>query len=283
MKVKEAWKSIMPKLVGNGLNILAIVSPEKAGDILLKAISKPRSGKIQSHQSKFLATADKQILDCEGFELVTYHWKGSGKKILLCHGWESNAWRWRKLIRHLKQEDYYIIGMDGPGHGASGSAYATTPLYASFINQASVTFKPDVLIGHSFGGYSSLYSLSHLGNPGISHLVILASPDKWTDIANAFLKAIGAGKRLKSGMDKAFKKIYNRPQEYYNASDYAKGVEIPGILIHDAEDMINKVDDGRSIAANWQKSQYFETNGFGHGLQAQPVFDRVLSYLKEIS
>lgn len=279
-KLKSLWKEKMPKIIGSALNVLALLSQEYAGKVLLNAISRPRKGKIESYQKKFLAKAEIINIDCDGFEVVTYHWRGTGKKILLCHGWESNSWRWRKLVAALLKENYYVIALDGPAHGASGSPLATTPLYASFIHQALRKFEVEVLIGHSFGGYSSLYSLSHMGNPGISYLIILASPDRWVDIAAAFFDAIGASAGLKKGLDRAFIEKYGFPQDYYNASDFAANIEVKGMLIHDGSDSINKVTDGRNIASKWKNCKYFETEGLGHGLQSPVVFDMVIEYLK---
>lgn len=279
-KLKSLWKEKMPKVIGAALNVLAFFSQDYAGKVLLNAISKPRKGKIESHQKKFLAKAETINFDCEGFEVVTYHWHGTGKKILLCHGWESNSWRWRKFVAALLKENFYVIAIDGPAHGASGSPLATTPLYASFIHQALTRFQVDVLVGHSFGGYSSLYSLSHLGNPGISDLIILASPDRWVDIASAFFDAVGASSSLKNGLDRAFVTKYGFPQEYYNASDFASNIEVNGMLIHDVSDTINKVTDGRSIASKWKNGKHVETEGLGHGLQSPIVFDKVIDYLK---
>lgn len=279
--LKSFWKKNMPRIIGFGLNILAYVSPSTAGNILLKAIAKPRSGKILSYQQKFLEGSKLEMLQLEGNKIATYHWQGKGLKILMAHGWESNAWRWRKLIKVLKQDGHYLIGLDGPAHGQSGSELATTPLYASFIRKAIQEYQPEVLIGHSFGGYSSLYGLSHYGNPGIKRLIILASPDRWLDIAAAFLKAIGANKKLRRGLDMAFQKVYDKPQSYFNASDFASNVEVAGLLIHDANDDINLVTDGRSIAAKWKNCTYIETNGLGHGLQSPEVFEKILQYLRE--
>ena len=68
------------------------------------------------------------------------------------HGWESNSGRWKNIIQRLQQEQYNIVALDAPAHGASGSSSFNAILYSKFITVVSKNFKPNFFIGHSVGG-----------------------------------------------------------------------------------------------------------------------------------
>ena len=283
-KIKKWWKgTFIPRLFGTYYNVLALVDKKGSGLSLLHLLSKPRAGKILSYQQKFLNSSTKHLLHTDsGINVQTYHWEGSGTKILLCHGWESNSWRWRKLINHLKSKNFYFIAMDGPAHGASGSDEANGIIYADMIDKVVSTYNPTVLIGHSFGGFGALYYLGHYPTSSIENLIVLASPDRWLDISDQFYKVLGVTKRVKAGVDQAFNRKYDNPQSYYGGANFAKGVKVPGLLIHDVGDVTNKIEEGRRIAENWQQCKMIETSGLGHSLQSPVVYDAIGDYVSAL-
>jgi pimeloyl-ACP methyl ester carboxylesterase len=96
---------------------------------------------------------------------------GDGPPILLAHGWAAARSDWQAQIPALVQAGYRIYALDHLGHGESAkpgnaAAYTLTHVYAAFcawVDSLNLT-APFALIGHSMGGYISLwYAAEHPG------------------------------------------------------------------------------------------------------------------------
>jgi len=77
-----------------------------------------------------------------------------GKTILMLHGWGVNLHSFDKITEILKQK-YRIIRLDLPGFGATDIPKNwSLENYINFVSEfmAKLNIKPNVLLGHSFGG-----------------------------------------------------------------------------------------------------------------------------------
>ncbi|MDF1698966.1 MAG: alpha/beta hydrolase [Saprospiraceae bacterium] len=277
MKREEIYRKYFPKIVGFGLNTIGVFAPRKAAEVALDVFCTPRRGQVQSYQKKFLKKFKQVTLDFNGLPIMTYDNGKSGKKVLLCHGWESNSFRWRKLYRSLKDEDLNIIMMDAPAHGGTGSDKFQALLYGQMINTVSSHYKPDVILGHSVGGYSSIYYMAQYKPAHVNQLVILASPDKLIDITNRYFKMIGLSSRVGSRYYKLIKERFGNDISTYNAADYASMIDINGLIIHDEEDDINLFYEAEAIHSKWENSKLIPTKGLGHSLQDDSVYSAIAS------
>ena len=268
-------KIYFPKLVGFGLNTIGLVAPRKAAEVALDIFCTPRKGRIQSYQKKFLKKFNQITLDYKGIPVTTYDNGKSGKKVLLCHGWESNSFRWRKLYRALKDTELNIIMMDAPAHGGSGNDKFQALLYGQMIDVVANHYKPNTILGHSVGGYSSIYYVSQYKPQFVRNLVILASPDRLVDITNRYFNMIGLGDRVGKRYHSLIKERFGEEITYYNASDFAKDIEAEGLIIHDKEDDVNLFYEAESIHSKWKKSRLVHTIGLGHSLQSEEVYQTI--------
>lgn len=87
---------------------------------------------------------------------IAYDVRGRGKTTLFfIHGWCSNRAFWREQLDALADE-YRIVAIDLPGHGASGHDRATWSCTAFGADvqvvAESLNLKRIILIGHSLGG-----------------------------------------------------------------------------------------------------------------------------------
>ena len=279
----EFIKKKLLKIVGSYINTLAIFFPLKAGRIAMNIFCTPRAGRLKDYQSEFLSKAENLSFSIDNEHIQVYHWKGSGKKVLLVHGWESNAWRWRKLIKELQNFDFDIYALDAPAHGKSGGKYFTGILYGKAIDVVSKNIQPQVLIGHSIGSFSSLYYKSHFMSDHVKKIIVLASPDKMTDITQTYHDTIGLNRRGKAAYQLYFNRIFDTPVEKFSASLFAARLDIGGALIHDKDDITNFIEDGVAISSAWQGCTFYSTTGHGHSLQAREVYDIVVKELKNMA
>lgn len=275
-------KNRIPQMIGFLINTWSFIAPNSAARITMFFYTKPMEGKILRYHEKFLNSADEaEKLDFEDSKIQTYFWKGTGKTVLLLHGWESNTWRWRKMIPYLKELDLNIIAMDAPAHGKTEGKRFTAVIYAAMIDKVVAKYNPDFIIGHSIGAMTGLYYITHYDGHKIKDMVVMASPNKWEDVANRFHTALRLSDRVIKYFDIAFNEIFDKPQTYYSAEDFVTQIDIPGFLIHDEDDTFNLVEDGRAIAKKWKNVTYWETKGIGHSLQAREVYERVKSYMQQ--
>ena len=270
-----AQSKYLPKIVGMSLNTMGLLAPKKAAEIALDIFCTPRQGKIESYQKKFLKKFDSKVLDYNGIPIMTYDNRKKGKKILLCHGWESNSFRWRKLYRALQETDLNIIMMDAPAHGGTGGDKFQALLYAQMIDVVSRHYKPETIIGHSVGGYSTIYYTAQHRPDFVKDLIILASPDRLMDITSRYFNIIGLNKRVGKRYYKLIKKRFGEDITHYNASDFARNIEVEGLIIHDTEDTVNLFYEAEAIHSKWSKSKLVSTKGLGHSLQDESVYEMI--------
>ena len=266
------------------MNTIAFFNPIWAARLTLYLYSKPLKGRLDEDMAKFLASADESpVLNFNNeIDIQTYHWKGNGPTVLLLHGWESNASRWRLFIKLLQRSDYNIVAMDGPMHGKTGGKRFSAILYAHLAEIVVKHYSAHYVIGHSVGGMTTVYLGSHFNLPSLKGLVVIGSSNRWLDVADRFHSALGLNNKVIQAFDKVFFDWYKKPQSYYNTEDFAAKITLPGLVIHDSTDMINYVEDGRSIHQNWSNSQYIETTGFGHSLQSKDTYLKIIEFLKSI-
>lgn len=86
---------------------------------------------------------------------INYVDVGIGKKILFLHGWGSSLDVFKEITPFL-EKNYRCLSIDLPGFGKSleGKEGLTISEYASLLNEflMEYNFKPDLIVGHSFGG-----------------------------------------------------------------------------------------------------------------------------------
>ena len=273
---QSEWaKRNIPLFVGAMLNVWSFIAPDHAAKIALKLFVTPRNGDIKPWHKKFLSRFTQRQLEVDGMKVMNYDSGGDGKVILLCHGWESNSFRWRKLINHLKSKEYRFVMLDAPAHGQSGSDTFNAIKYASMIDEVSQEYKPDVIIGHSVGGFAALLYLAHYPHDWIQKVIILASPDRLETITDTYFSMLKMNKKIRKHYEELILKKFGKPTSYYNASDFVKNINLPGIIIHDKNDDTNFYWEAENIIKHWQKGRLIAVEGFGHGLQGKEIFEIV--------
>lgn len=271
----------MPFIIGQFINALSYVHPRKAAKIALDLFCTPWAGKILDHQWNFLNKSYKKRLPFQDIEIQTYFWQGTGPTVLLVHGWESNTWRWRKVINRLIVENYTIIAFDGPAHGATSGKRFNAYVYAQMIAHMCKLYQPAHIVSHSIGSFACIYYLAKMDDVDLESIVVMGSPNKLTDLTEVFTRMLGFNKRVMKAYDREFTKYFEKPQQYYNAENFAQEVTIPALIIHDEKDELNKYEGGVAIANNWKGSTLFTTKGLGHSLQDETVYDAIVAFLKK--
>ncbi|MEL6257154.1 MAG: alpha/beta hydrolase [Bacteroidota bacterium] len=274
-------KLITPKRVGSFLNLLASIWPSLAGMLSFRLFCTPRDGRNFSNKDKrFLSAAKKEKIAMTGFEVQTYEWEGNGKKILLAHGWDSNVARWRALLPVLQKENYSIIALDAPAHGKSGPKLANGVIYAEAIGKLVEKYKPDYVLGHSFGGMAAAYYFADPSSRKVEKLILMGTPSRLSSVMTTFNEVLGLNEKSQKATARTFEEKIGFPVEYFSVERYIQQVKLAGLIMHDKHDPVAPYSQARAIHENWEGSDFYETEKLGHSMQAGSVFKRILAELK---
>ncbi|GGD25125.1 alpha/beta hydrolase [Hyunsoonleella pacifica] len=269
------------KLIGTYLNILSYVTGDYAANKALHLFSTPRKGKLRPTDIAFLDTAEQEFLTYENLKIATYHWKGNKATILLVHGWESNSARWKNKINHFIKEDFNIIALDAPAHGASGSKLFNALLYAEFINVVAKTHTPEIIIGHSVGGMASVFFQQKYQLATLNKMVLLGAPSEFSSILKNYIKLLGYNKRIEKQLHRVILKKFGAKPSDFSTSKFSKDIEAKGLIIHDIKDMIIPYTDAKRINKTFKNSKLITTEGLGHSLNSTSVTKNILDFLEE--
>lgn len=271
---------ILPKIIGAFINFIGIFNSAYASKLALKLFSKPRAGQLTPHINSFLETATtKTTLHYNSLPIQTYHWEGTKETVLLAHGWESNSGRWRHKIQKLHKEGYNVIALDGPAHGGSGSDTFNAILYSEFINIVCEEFKPTSFIGHSVGAMALVVFLKKQTYANGKKLVLLGAPSGFKGIMKRYKEMMGYSQNVSEGIDTYIELKFGHPPNYFSTADFAKDIDIKGLLIHDKTDRIIPYQDALDIDAQFKNAKLISTEGLGHSLKGDFVSDEIIKFL----
>ncbi len=271
---------LLTKTIGIGLNFKGYFQPAKAAAKAYQLFSEPRRGQlIEGNLPEMLQNIPTEVFAVGEHYFKTYVWQGNSNVILLVHGWESNTSRWEKLLPYLQQTGSTIVALDAPGHGLSGGKEFNVIKYASYIDVAVKEYKPNVLIGHSIGGAACIYHQTHFGNDNLEKMVILGAPSEFQIILKNYVQLLSLNKRMKKHLESHFSKKFDLEINSFSSSTFAKNIKIPGLIIHDIDDKIVAIDEGRKIANSWKNSELIETKGLGHSLHSEEIYQKIIRFL----
>ncbi|WP_179354607.1 alpha/beta fold hydrolase [Winogradskyella vidalii] len=273
--------SFVTKSIGNALNATSLISSKYASKKAINLFASPRKGRYNDRQKQIIESAFYEEVTYENYKIATYRWVGKGQTILLAHGWESNVARWSYILEELKAQDYNIVALDAPAHGRSSGKQFNAILYAEFINVIANKFQPDVLIGHSVGGMSSVFSMFKNNLSFIDKLVLLGAPAHFTGVFDRYKNMMGYNHRISSGLDRIVIERYGNPVSYFSTADFTESIKAKGLIIHDKKDRIIPYEDGQLLASRYKNAEFISTTGFGHGLKDASLIPKIITFINQ--
>lgn len=271
---------LLAKSVGIGLNLLSWIQPKKSARIAYRLFSHPRKGK-REFLPDFLLNAQQNPILIDGKKVHVYEWKNEGEKILLVHGWESNAYRWIGLIQFLKKKNYHIIALDAPAHGISEGFELNPVMYSKAIDKICQIYEPKFLIGHSFGGFTSLYYQSTYQNANLHKMVIMGSPNKFEKLLINYKHLLSLSKRSYRKFLAVFKNDFGIDLATYSAEEFVTKIQIPIMLIHDKKDFVVPYVNAVEINKRHPNIPLMSSENFGHSLYHQSIHKHIHQFLSE--
>jgi len=278
--MKKSIPKIIPLLIGKQLEIIALFSKKKANEKAFKLFCTPLKGRVKADQKEFLEKAKDRKIPIQGLEIQTYRWKGNGSTLLLIHGWDSNTYRWKTLIKKLQEDSYNIIALDAPAQGNSTGHLLNVVLYTDCVQTVIEAYQPEILIGHSVGGMTTVYNQYKYPNDTIQKLIVLGSPSELSLIMKGYQQTLGLSDHFMNALDQYFKIRFDMYYHEFSIAKFAKSVTQSGLIIHDRRDNIAPFAASQAIHKNWNNSQLMPTNGLGHSLHDDSVNTAILEFMK---
>lgn len=273
--------SFIVKTIGNTLNATSLVSSRYASKKALNLFASPRKGRYNPSQLKVINSAKQSHLNYENLKIATYHWQGTEPTILLAHGWESNASRWDYFLNDLQTKNYNIIALDAPAHGNSDGKQFNALLYAEFISVVAKTYKPQIIVGHSVGGMSTVFCQYYAQLRTVEKLVLLGAPAHFTGVFSRYKSMMGYNSRISSGLDNLVKERFGQPVDYFSAANFARSIEASSLIIHDKYDKIIPYEDALLFANRFKNAQLMTTKGLGHGLRSNDINTAIINFIEQ--
>jgi pimeloyl-ACP methyl ester carboxylesterase len=270
----------LPKLISLGINLLSYLFPAFAAKLAVLLFSTPRDAKLDEEGIQYLSSAKQKDINYSNFKIKTYQWKGNKDTVLLVHGWDSNSFRWKDLIELLRQNDYNIISIDAPAHGASGNKIFNAPLYSECLNEVTNKFKPQIIVGHSIGGTASVIALKNHNLPSIEKIVLLGAPSNLAISVGNYVNMMNYNKKVSQAINQYYLKHFNHLPDYYCVDNFYKNLQPKGLIIHDRRDNIISYKEALDIHRVYKNSELIKTIGLGHRLKSDKVYQHILDFLK---
>lgn len=280
--MKKQWQKIVPKLAGIGLNIAGYLAPRKTVAFSMQLFSRPRKGRIASHQAKFLQKAKQSQFQYRDKKYQVYEFGNAGIPVLIAHGWESNSWRWRKLMRHAEDANFRFIALDAPGHGMTPSPYFNVKEYGDVILALSAHYDCKTLIGHSIGGFACLWAAASPQAGHIEKVISLAAPSSLKLIMEKYFAIVGLSGYLQRKTFEYFPAMYGMQVEDLDIARFGHKIRSAGLIVHDRFDNINGPESAYEIKRYWNSGALMITDYSDHSLQHEEVFQKIKSVLTSV-
>lgn len=281
----EAQTLKIPKVILITAKLLEVISTKLVTKFAAKLFTRPIKHKIPKREFHMEKESIQEIVFVPSInkEIVVYHYGTSEKKILLVHGWSGRGTQLVKIADELLNLGYSTISFDAPAHGKSkGNSSIMVEFIASII-ELEKQFGPfEFAIGHSLGGMAILNAIRE--KLKVRKVVLIGSGDIIQDIIDDFIKKLELKPEIGIKLREHFEKKYGVEMNYYSASNAAKEVLIPVLIIHDENDVDVNVKAAYNIKENLKISELMITKNLGHRkiLGNNEVIQSIVTFIKDL-
>ena len=275
---------IITKAIGFGLNLWSLVAPQAAAKKAAQIFSQPPKPRVREKERSFLDSARQLRSKRGGQAIVEYHWgDADAPLVLLSYGWAYNAGRWRHFVPALVEAGYRVLAYDPPGHGLAPTGVLNIPMNAAILRDLLKTYGPvDTMVGHSFGGSSSVYAIHDL--PTSLHprrMAIMASFSYAPRVFKQYKKALGLWSPLYWSMARNFEHQVGHPLSYFDfAMMSAHLPHVEALLVHSPADLVTPYAEACRYHDFWPGSHLLSPSEGGHHLGTKEITQAVLGFIQ---
>ena len=273
----------IPKLILLTAKFSQFISPKLTTVFAAKLFTTPIKHKMPKRELSMDKKSRQELLFIPKINksIMVYHFGDSDKKILLVHGWSGRGTQLYKFADEFLKLGYSTISFDAPAHGKSGSKTTIMPEFVASTIEMEKQFGPfEAAIGHSLGGMTLMNAIKR--GLILKKVVIIGSGDKIKDVLLDFVKSMKLNVKVAESMKIYFESKFGEKLESYAASDAAKSVLIPALVIHDENDYEVPIFCGKNIYNNLPNGEIFVTTRLGHRkiLGDKSVIEKTINFIQ---
>jgi pimeloyl-ACP methyl ester carboxylesterase len=193
-----------------------------------------------------------------------YYQRGTGPTVLFVHGVHSNLGSMVPLAQTLLEQGCQVVLFDAPAHGeALGTS--TNPLEVRELIRALCDRLGEVraVVGHSLGALWSFAAWN--GDLPVKTLVSISSPATHGYLVEKFAEMHTVPDELIQELTRRIEGLLG-PGAWteYSPQEVVKTVDVPGLVIHGADDDFVPPKHAVDIHSNWAGSTVELIEGAGH-------------------
>ncbi len=274
----------IPKSILLAAKFSQFISPKLTTHLAAKLFTTPTKHKLPRREMEMdeNSVQEKLFIPKIRKSITVYHYGTGSKKILLVHGWSGRGTQLVRIADEFLKLGYSTISFDAPGHGKSDTKTTIMPEFIASALEMEKQFGPfEAAVGHSLGGMTLMNALKQGLN--IKKVVIIGSGDKIKDVLVDFVKSMKFNENVAEKMRIYFEKKFGETLESYAASDAAKSVLIPALVIHDENDYEVPIFCGKNIFNNLKNGEIFVTTRLGHRkiLGDKTVVEKTVNFIND--
>lgn len=282
-KVMKVKQKLLVEYLRARLNILAILSKEKAAEEAFTVFSSPAK-KQKKENPPIYAKAEKLSFDMDGMRIKGFRWNsGAKKKMLIIHGFNSNSRNFSSYIEALVNSGIELFAFDAPAHGKSGGKTTILPQYVQMLQYVHTLYgSMHGYIAHSFGGLALAHFLENYPHDKHLRAVLIAPATETKSAIDHYFKLL----QLKINIRKEFDELILRkggvPADHYSIRRTMKNIHASVLWFHDLNDDITPFADAKKVEAeNFPNLKFIATSGLGHSriYRDEKVIAQTLQFL----
>ncbi|VAW51097.1 Putative hydrolase [hydrothermal vent metagenome] len=255
---------IIIKALQIGFKIGGMVAPKLAGCAAYKLwITPPRFKTPKSEVSAELS-AKIEYHSIGNQSIASYQWGDSGPTILLVHGWSGRGTQLGAFAQALVDTGFRVLSFDAPAHGKSSGKQTNIYEIAETISTLENLYGPfKSVITHSFGGPCLAIAMKQ--GLKTTCVVNISPPSKTLGLVKKFTDALTLPKNVENELMRCIEKNFGE-NVWHDSSmeNNIQNLDVPALVIHDADDVDIPWHEGQSIAKAWNEVRFIKTKNLGH-------------------
>ncbi len=172
------------------------------------------------------------------------------------------------------------MAFDAPAHGDSEGKRTTGVYYARAVRGvAERVGELHGIVTHSMGGWVASLALQQ--GLRTERAVFIAPPHDMKYYSDQFARHAGFTIAVQERAERNLESETGVPWSHLGPDDIYGGHDIPLLVIHDRDDPVSPVEQGRMVHEAWAGSELYLTRGLGHRrIVADPaVIARVVEFI----
>lgn len=271
----------IPKAYLAYVKLLQTISFSLAAREIRKRFFTPIPFPLPKRERPFIEESRRENLTVGDRQITLRTLGNSDKKILFIHGWSGRGSQAYAIAPALVEAGYEVTTITAQAHGDNpGKRTHMLQFTDAILAAAEHVGKVDTLIAHSIGGAAAFNALA--GGLDVQKLVILGAPSSILDVIDDFCSRLNLDDRYRQYLAQYLRDNYSPDIEALAPRNLAKKMSVPGLIVHDKQDIDVGFKQAEALHKNWSNSKLILTEGLGHRriLSDEGVVRAIVSFVR---